>query len=138
MLSHVLGHCIDPVAALTNAMSLLASQGRLLVEVPNNAELGFRKYRQCWPWSDVLRHLHFFTQKSLHRILAECELEVERTRGYWRQFQPDLISEQGRIAELVGTKAAPGVMESWLFLLRTAFSAADQKYLSLRVHAKVA
>jgi SAM-dependent methyltransferase len=140
LLSHVLEHCIEPRAALLNAKDLLASRGRLIIEVPNNAAAGFRSYKQCWPWTDVPRHLHFFTRQSLHELLGRCGFNVEHTVyvGFCRQFGPDWISSQQRISELVGQPRSTSAMESWLFLLRTAFTSRDNKYDSLRVHAKLA
>lgn len=140
LLSHVLEHCIEPRAALLNAKKVLAPGGRLIIEVPNNAAAGFRKYQQSWPWADVPRHLHFFTKWSLHELLGQCGFVVEQTLhvGYCRQFQPDWILSQQQISELLGESRSMHALESWLFLARTAFSRRDYKYDSLRVHAKVA
>lgn len=140
LLSHVLEHCIEPRAVLFNAKDLLAPGGRLIIEVPNNAAAGFRSYRQCWPWTDVPRHLHFFTRQSLHELLLRCGFSVEHTIyvGFCRQFEPDWIALQQRISERVGQGRSMSATESWLFLLRTVFSSRETKYVSLRVHAKAA
>jgi SAM-dependent methyltransferase len=140
LLSHVLEHCIDPKVALLNARDLLARGGRLIIEVPNNAAAGFGSYRECWPWTDVPRHLHFFTRQSLHELLTRCGFDVERTLyvGYCRQFEPDWISKQQRISVLLRQRRSMSAVESWQLLLRTMFRSRDAKYVSLRVHASVA
>jgi hypothetical protein len=88
----------------------------------------------------VPRHLHFFTRQSLHQLLGRCGFNVEKTLyvGFHGQFEPDWISLQQHITELVGQGPAMSAAESWLFLLRTVFSPRDSKYVSLRVHAKAA
>jgi SAM-dependent methyltransferase len=139
LLSHVLEHCIDPAVALNNVKEVIAKGGRLIVEVPNNAAFGFWHYRQSWPWSDVPRHLHFFTRESLKMLLQRCGFEVDRTIyvGFCRQYQPGWINEQNRIAELLSVPPASAV-RAWAMLLRSTFASKARKYDSLRVHAKLA
>ncbi len=139
LLSHVLEHCVDPQAALANVRKVLAKSGRLILEVPNNAALGFWRFRESWLWSDVPRHLHFFTPASLIRLLHRSGFEVERTIhvGFCRQYQPGWIHEQNRIAALL-ERPRPSAVETWAMLLRTAFASKDRKYDSVRVHARLA
>jgi SAM-dependent methyltransferase len=120
LMSHVLEHCIDPAVAIYNAQGILADHGRLVIEVPNNAAQGFRKFGPKWPWTDIPRHLSFFTERSLCKMLRGAGLEVETVYyvGYARQFLPEWLPRNG-----------------WSDLLITAFASRRSKYDSVRVHA---
>jgi SAM-dependent methyltransferase len=120
LMSHVLEHCIDPVAAIYNARRILADYGRLVIEVPNNAARGFKKFGPTWPWTDIPRHINFFTERSLTKMLQAASLHVETVYyvGYARQFLPEWSPRN-----------------SWLDLSATVFSSRSRKYDSVRVHA---
>jgi 2-polyprenyl-3-methyl-5-hydroxy-6-metoxy-1,4-benzoquinol methylase len=126
MMSHVLEHCIDPKAAVRNAKRILNHDGTLVIEVPNNTALGFAKFRACWPWTDIPRHLSFFTENSLRSLLSDNDLTVCKVSyvGYARQFSPWWL----RCIDASGIGA-------WSFLARTAFASPKAKYDSIRVHA---
>jgi SAM-dependent methyltransferase len=138
LLSHVLEHCIDPVRALQNAKDILAPGGTVVIEVPNNAALGFVKFQAAWPWADVPRHLHFFTEQSLTGIMQHVGLQVTRRIyvGYTRQFQTEWISTQHQIWTRLKGRPAPNFSRAaWLLLFRTALASSKQKYDSIRIHA---
>jgi 2-polyprenyl-3-methyl-5-hydroxy-6-metoxy-1,4-benzoquinol methylase len=71
---HILEHVYDPAVALKKAGSLLATEGRLVVEVPNmrlsriNLPLG-RKV--LFPGYHSPEHLWFFTPRSLKALLTK-------------------------------------------------------------------
>jgi SAM-dependent methyltransferase len=135
LLSHVLEHCIDPLAALRNVKSLMAPDGTLIVEVPNNGSLGFETYGAGWFFSDIPRHLQFFTENSLREALGRVGLRVTRSIyvGYTRQFRPEWLAEQAEIGARIGAGSQEG--NSWGLLARTAFAKDARKYDSIRVHA---
>jgi SAM-dependent methyltransferase len=135
LLSHVLEHCIDPVAALRNVKKLLAEDGTAIIEVPNNASLAAEMYGPVWFFADVPRHLHFFSGNSLQAALERVGLRVCRTiyTGYTRQFSPEWLAAQKTIRERLG--AEDWEQNPWLLLARTAFARAEKKYDSIRVHA---
>jgi SAM-dependent methyltransferase len=137
LMSHVLEHTIDPISALANARSVLAPGGTLIVEVPNNAAHGFRSLKASWLWSDVPRHLNFFTEESLSAALKTAGLSTIKTFycGYARQFSRDWRASQALVCERTGT---PKPENDWLRLLRTAFAKTATKYDSIRVHAVIA
>lgn len=138
LMSHVLEHCIDPTKAISNAASLLAPGGRLVVEVPNNAALGFSTFRAAWPWSDIPRHLNFFTDRSLEKLLRQRGLSVSRTSyvGYTRQFMPAWISMQKRIWSNVADEPMPSFgLAAWVLLFRSALAPRRRKFDSVRVQA---
>ncbi len=140
LLSHVLEHTISPTRALANAHGLLKTNGVLIVEVPNNDALGFKMFQQFWPWTDVPRHIHFFTKASIRKIIEAAGFRIESIRyvGYARQFSNEWISNQQNIwAQLAGDSGVcPDYKRlAWLLLARTLLSSKNRKYDSLRVHA---
>ena len=138
LLSHVLEHCIDPMKVLANARQILEPNGTLLIEVPNNRATGFSRFGAVWPWSDIPRHLNFFTERSLRTALLKSGFGIERVLyvGYSRQFQSEWLRTEEKIWSHVGCGESPNFeWEAWKLLLRTAFASDRKKYNSVRVHA---
>jgi SAM-dependent methyltransferase len=138
LLSHVLEHCIDPIKALSNVQKIITSDGTLVVEVPNNNALGFTVFQAVWRWTDIPRHLNFFTEKSLRAALQKSGFTVTKVLyvGYARQFHPEWIQAQEDIWVRIGSEPKPNFdWASWALLFRTAFASAATKYDSVRIHA---
>jgi 2-polyprenyl-3-methyl-5-hydroxy-6-metoxy-1,4-benzoquinol methylase len=148
ILSHVLEHCIDPLLALQNARALLAPQGLLVCEVPNNAALGLRFAGAAWEMLDVPRHLHFFDGVSLQGFLDRAGLKATKTSyaGYCRKFKNDWIATEKRLWHaLVESASSPhprprpnSKLRAWQLLTLTALAPAQLKYDSIRVVARAA
>jgi 2-polyprenyl-3-methyl-5-hydroxy-6-metoxy-1,4-benzoquinol methylase len=141
VISHVLEHCIDPVAALQNAAALLNPGGVMMVETPNSRAIAQDLKGKHWHWLDVPRHLNFFTQTSLRTLVTRAGLQVERAEywGYVRQFAPDWIETEARIdARLRGESLQRAHVlrqeraSLWL-MLRTIFASPARKYDSVRL-----
>jgi SAM-dependent methyltransferase len=140
LLSHVLEHTISPSVALANAYRLLKNDGMLVVEVPNNDALGFKIFGQFWPWADVPRHINFFTETSLRKVLESAGFRISEIRylGYARQFSSEWIADQQRIWTQIGERAVPRPnfsRRAWSLLARTLISSKSHKYDSIRIHA---
>jgi SAM-dependent methyltransferase len=140
LLSHVLEHTISPSAALERVHGVLAQGGRLVVEVPNCEASGFDEFGPNWPWTDVPRHLHFFTQQSLTKFLEAAGFSVSRGlfTGFTRQFNPPWISTLNAIHDELRTteySRSWWTRQSWGLLFRTAFASPNNKYDSIRMHA---
>lgn len=127
LMSHVLEHCIDPIGSVKNAAKLLSDEGTLVVEVPNNAALGFDWFEGKWPWTDIPRHLSFFTDRSLDRVLGNAGLTITETlyTGYARQFLPWWREQIG------------DARSGWPLLLTSAALSPRRKYDSIRIHARL-
>ncbi len=141
LLSHVLEHCIDPIAALKNVRSLLSPEGTAIVEVPNNAALALEMFGPAWFFADIPRHLHFFTENSLREVMGQAGLRVTETfyTGYTRQFSQSWLAAQRQVATNLGVQPAPhGEGAQWRLLARTALASPERKYDSIRVHAVAA
>jgi SAM-dependent methyltransferase len=85
---HVLEHVYNPAAYLRAAHDLLASQGRLIVQVPNAASWQFRLLGRAWNGIDVPRHLFDFRGRDLEKLLAACGFEVLRRKYFSLRDNP--------------------------------------------------
>jgi SAM-dependent methyltransferase len=140
LMSHVLEHCIDPALALANVRKMLGEQSRLVIEVPNNAALGFWRQGAVWPWADIPRHINFFTIQSLERLLQDAGFEIERTfyTGYCRQYSAWWLGAEREIWSATRAESPPDFERAaWGLLAQTAFAGKDAKYDSVRVHARL-
>lgn len=142
LMSHVLEHCIDPNLAIANAGRLLARGGTLVVEVPNSSSMGFRKFGPAWPWTDIPRHLNFFTYPSLEAILSRNGLVVTKVfyTGFTRQFSSWWREEQRKIWRKIRPgSVVPGfTLAAWMLLAKSLFADDFRKYDSIRIHARSA
>ncbi len=140
VMSHSLEHTLDPIKAIRNVSRLVAPEGALVIEVPNNQCQGLASRGVAWRWLDVPRHLNFFTQRSLCRIVERvgfCTQAIEWT-GYCRMFHGDWIAEeqarwQHYSRNLTGIPPRGSTREAWRLLLRTAVASPRLKYDSVRV-----
>ena len=92
LMANSLEHVISPLTVLRRVRTLLEPDGSVVIELPNCANPGFRRLGPLWPWTDLPRHLHFFTRRSLIRALEQCGFVSSRIHyvGYARQFdKPD-------------------------------------------------
>ena len=99
-------HLEDPGALLQQAAAALADDGRLLLAMPNGAEV--EKVGPSWLGFRIdLEHLNYFSPGTLSRLLARYGLYVE---NYWEHLQPwlhrtDAPSGKGGAAGLLKTAA---------------------------------
>lgn len=143
LMSHVLEHCLDIDAALSNARDLLKEGGVFVVETPNCRALGFRVYKGEWPWSDIPRHLNFFTPSSLEKALNKHGLKVVSKHyvGFCRQYLNPWLSTEEEIWSAFakhdpGRKKRPNFKaRAWKLLIRSVWSSKAAKYDSVRLIA---
>jgi SAM-dependent methyltransferase len=138
LLSHVLEHCISPRAAVHSAKSILAEGGTLMIEVPNNEAYCFSELRGIWPWTDIPRHLSFFTKKSLQSLVEAEGLKVRSTEycGFTRQFTPSWWTKQSTIWDRIGEGRKPNFeLAAWLNLIRYAIAPESKSHDSIRLFA---
>jgi SAM-dependent methyltransferase len=136
ILSHVLEHCRDPRNAIRSAKSILASGGTLMIEVPNSDCAGFVELREIWPWSDIPRHLSFFTQRSIQSLVESEGLKVRSTEhcGFTRQFSVPWREKQSLIWDRIGAGRKPSFeLAAWRTLARSIMMPASRIHDSLRV-----
>jgi SAM-dependent methyltransferase len=140
LMANSLEHVISPLTALERARALIEPGGSIIIEVPNCASAGFRALGALWPWTDLPRHLHFFTRRSLSLALERTGYSVQRVLhvGYARQFDKPWVEEIHRIhraARIAGPAPDTNRFASWGILARTLLDNADARYDSIRIHA---
>ena len=112
--SHVLEHLHNPRDALEHLRSLLASDGLLVVQVPNEFEdllyLLFRPWIRRRFERDGLPtdHLYFFVPRTIRRLITEVGFHVSRVSTWnWRN-QRNLLR---------GRRPGAGVVKAVLFTI---------------------
>ena len=141
LMSHVLEHCLDINTVMSNVKGILKDGGVYIVEIPNCNSLGFRTYKGEWPWSDIPRHLNFFTRSSLDKILKKHGFAVELVKysGFCRQFSNNWLSNEREIwtaFSQYGTqqqKKPNFRSRAWKLLFRSMFASNSSKYDSVRL-----
>lgn len=144
LMSHVLEHCLDINSAVTNAKSMLKKGGIYITETPNCSSLGFKEQKAEWPWSDIPRHLNFFTPSSLRSILIKHDFDVisEKYRGFCRQFSNSWLATEEEVwKSFQGCEELHGIrpsfkLRAWKLLLKSLFASNANKYDSVRIIAK--
>jgi SAM-dependent methyltransferase len=126
LMSHVLEHCLNPQAALGNVRSILSETGTAIIEVPNNAARGFEIFGARWPWTDIPRHVHFFTEASLRIAIVSAGLEV--TNVFYTGY--------ARLLHWSWRRDLPA-RDAWRLFALTVFADPSAKYDSIRIHARI-
>jgi SAM-dependent methyltransferase len=85
---HVLEHVYEPAAYLNAVRHLLASDGRLIVQVPNAASWQFRILGRSWNGIDVPRHLFDYRDYDLEKLLNHCGFDVLRRKYFSLRDNP--------------------------------------------------
>lgn len=92
---HVLEHLPDLEYQISILKKLLKHKGRLVVAVPNYKSFDANYYNQFWAAYDVPRHLWHFDQKSISKLFASIDMEIEQLKPMlFDAFYVSLLSEQ--------------------------------------------
>lgn len=143
LMSHVLEHCRDVNTSVSNIKRIISDGGVLVVETPNCSAYGFVNYRGEWPWSDLPRHLNFFTPSSLKSVLDKHGFRIVATqyRGFCRQFSNSWLENERKIWKSFATNGSQRTspprfkLRAWKLLLQSIFSSKAHKYDSVRLIA---
>ena len=141
LMSHVLEHCLDINNVMSNVKKILKDGGVYIVEIPNCNSLGFQTYQGEWPWSDIPRHLNFFTRSSLDKMYKKHGFEVEfvKYQGFCRQFSNSWLNNENEIwtafsqYSIKQEKKPNFKSRAWKLLLRSIFASNSAKYDSIRL-----
>jgi SAM-dependent methyltransferase len=87
VLRHVIEHVPEPLQALRDVGSLLASGGVLYLGTPDARTLSARVFGRYWHGYDPPRHLFAFTAEGMRALLGRAGFAIERE--YW-DFAPQM------------------------------------------------
>ena len=79
---HFLEHDYTPQDTLARARDLLASDGRLVIEVPRLDSLTFHLYGNRWPGLQAPQHTILFDAQTLPRMVEKSGLRIVRHLAY--------------------------------------------------------
>jgi 2-polyprenyl-3-methyl-5-hydroxy-6-metoxy-1,4-benzoquinol methylase len=91
----VFEHLEDPLAALHRAYELLRPGGFLVFTTVNLGGLGRKLFRGRWPWF-MRMHLHYFTRKSLTRMVRSSGFEVLSTSTEAKTLKLGYVLDRAR------------------------------------------
>ncbi len=146
VMRHSLEHFVDPKAALHNIKTLLADDGLVLCEVPNNECLHARTMGAAWCHLGVPRHVSFFTQRSLRTLFKNEGFDVEHVGfyGYSRQFKPGVMAAEAAAYEFFKGRGGahalpckPSARSRAKLFAQTCLAPAERKYDSIALLARL-
>ena len=79
-LDQVLEHIYEPVDFLTGLRKVLRPGGLLILSTPNAVGLGLKLWGKKWIHWHAPYHVHLYTPKSLHGVLAKCGFACQSLR----------------------------------------------------------
>lgn len=75
-LRHSLEHFKDPERVLRKVYKILKPGGVVSVAVPNSFGIHAKFFGELWPHLSKPYHLHFFSKRSLNKIMESCGFKV--------------------------------------------------------------
>jgi len=87
MLTHVLEHVPDPIAAMQAVAGLLSPRGVCRIEVPVTDCDAFDAYGADWVEIDAPRHLHIPSRRAIALLAARMGLEIYRSHPAGSGFE---------------------------------------------------
>jgi SAM-dependent methyltransferase len=85
VLSHVIEHLVDPLAALGHCARALKPGGRIVITTPNTNSFGRRIFKRDWLHWDVPRHIFIYDANSLRALAEKAGLRVSSVRSLARK-----------------------------------------------------
>lgn len=144
LMRHSLEHCLDPMAALGSAYSIVREGGHLICETPNAAAAHFKRFTIISEMYDAPRHLYFFRPENLKAAIEKAGFRVagDYFCGFTRHFSNSWRAEENRIraglvawGETARIPPAHTRIRSWLLLAETMLAPKAAKYDSVGVFA---
>ncbi len=104
----VIEHVEDPRAQLLKTYALLEEGGLIVVHTMDVKSLIARLMRHRWPWYMAM-HVHYFSKRSLARLVEECGFEVVQIKTEGRYLRLGYLGSR-----LIGFNRPIGRMINWL------------------------
>lgn len=76
---HVLEHVPDLNGRMEQISKMLASDGLLVIALPNHLSWDAQHYGNYWAGYDVPRHLYHFTPDTISKLLSKYDFEIFKT-----------------------------------------------------------
>lgn len=80
VLSHVIEHLVEPIAALVEIRRHLRPGGQLVILTPNAASASHQRFRGTWRGLEVPRHLQILSADGLRHMLDTADLTLVELR----------------------------------------------------------
>lgn len=81
---HILEHLENPIDFLTQARKLVKTRGKVVIEVPNFEDLQMNVNKAYRMWEPQLSHLHYFTPRTLRKVLQKAGFKKITIKGVQR------------------------------------------------------
>lgn len=92
---HVLEHISDPSAAMQKIKSLMTSEAKLVIAIPNYKSYDAAYYDSHWAAYDVPRHLYHYSREGALQFFKEQGFNVENVQGLpYDSFFVSMLSEK--------------------------------------------
>jgi 2-polyprenyl-3-methyl-5-hydroxy-6-metoxy-1,4-benzoquinol methylase len=96
----VIEHLYDPVITLKSLKRYLTKHGRIIFSIPNMAHISVRimllngkfEYGQTGLLDNT--HLHYYTDKEIHRVFADSGYIIEKLKGVIVDYSDEVLSEE--------------------------------------------
>jgi len=100
---HVLEHVHDLKGYLKAFKSILKTNGRLIIAVPNYTSYDAQYYKKHWAAYDVPRHLYHFSPASIQFLLKQFDMQLVQTKPMWYDsYYVSLLSEKYKKSGFIG------------------------------------
>lgn len=73
---HSIEHMEDPKGALLKSYKILKPGGLICIATPNSSGIHAKIFGKDWPHLNLPYHLHFFSKKSLIKILKDSKFKI--------------------------------------------------------------
>jgi 2-polyprenyl-3-methyl-5-hydroxy-6-metoxy-1,4-benzoquinol methylase len=100
---HVLEHVHDLKGYLKAFKSILKTNGRLIIAVPNYTSYDAQYYKKHWAAYDVPRHLYHFSPASIRFLLKQFDMQLVQIKPMWYDsYYVSLLSEKYKKSGFIG------------------------------------
>ncbi len=92
---HVLEHVHQLHEYIEQLKNMITANGKIFIAVPNYTSHDGQHYKSYWAAYDVPRHLYHFSPKSMHTLVKQHGLKIEKIKPMWfDSFYVSMLSEQ--------------------------------------------
>lgn len=98
---HVLEHVYNLEERISQLQELIATEGILIVAVPNPSSFDAKHYGKFWAAYDCPRHLYHFNQITIRKLFGKYGFEVIKQKPmYFDAFYVSMLSEKYKQSKL--------------------------------------